>query len=49
MLQVSPWRVRVEVRSGRLDREGVRCVADVEVRSAKTEACEGKKKVSIKQ
>lgn len=39
---MSPWRVKVEGLSRRFERS-VRCSADMEVRSAKTEVCGGKK------
>jgi hypothetical protein len=42
MLELSPWRVKVEEQSGRFERSVWRS-ADMEVRSAKTEVCGGKK------
>jgi len=38
--EVSPWRVMVISAEGRILGEGMRCLADIEVRSAKTEECD---------
>jgi len=38
--EVSPWRVRVISADGRILGEGMWCLADIEVSSAKTEECD---------
>jgi hypothetical protein len=38
--EVSPWRVRFISAVGRIFGEGMWCLADIEVSSAKTEECE---------
>jgi hypothetical protein len=43
VLEVSPWRVRVEMQwggGGGLLEEGVWCLAEIEISSAKTEMCD---------